>query len=193
MLNEIFVSEVRVKILKLMLPAPEKPFHVRALVRAVGTEINAIRRELNRLTKLGLLKRRPSGNRVYFTVNTGSIYYPELLSLVSKENGLGQKIIQQSKQLGDVRFAILSRAFARGRVSSILDIDLFIVGSLNLEVLERIISEEEKSTGREVHYSVMGEDEFLFRKRKNDQFVMRILTQSRTMLLGDEEEFCSLS
>ncbi len=193
MLNEIFVSEVRVKILKLMLPAPEKPFHVRALVRAVGTEINAIRRELNRLTKLGLLKRRPSGNRVYFTVNTGSIYYPDLLSLVSKESGLGQKIIQQAKQLGDVRFAMLSRSFARGRNSTILDIDLFIVGSLNLEVLEKIISEEEKSSGKEVHYSVMGEDEFLFRKRKNDQFVMRILTQSRTMLLGDEEEFCSLS
>jgi DNA-binding transcriptional ArsR family regulator len=193
MLNEIFVSEVRVKILKLMLPAPEKPFHVRALVRAVGTEINAIRRELNRLTKLGLLKRRPSGNRVYFTVNTSSVYYPELLSLISKESGLGQKIIQQAKALGDVRFAMLSRAFSRGRNSTILDIDLFIVGSLNLEVLEKIISEEEKSTGKEVHYSVMGEDEFLFRKRKNDQFVMRILTQSRTMLLGDEEEFCSLS
>ncbi len=193
MLNELFVSEVRVKILKLMLPSPNRPFHVRALVRAVGTEINAIRRELTRLTSLGLLKRRPSGNRVYFTVNTGSPYYPELLSLVSKELGLGQKIISHAKQLGDVKFAVLSRAFSRGRETSLLDIDLFIVGVLNLEVLEKIITEEEKILEREIHYSVMGEDEFLFRKRKNDQFVIRILTQSRTQLLGDEEEFCSLS
>ena len=193
MMNELFVSEVRVKILKLMLPNPTTPFHVRALVRAVGTEINAIRRELNRLTKLGLLKRRPSGNRVYFTVNTASHYYPELLSLVSKEMTLGQKIIASAKQLGGVKFAVLSRAFSRGRQSSLLDIDLFLVGSLNLEVLEKIIAEEEKNLNKEIHYSVMGEDEFLFRKRKNDQFVMRILTQSRTMLIGDEEEFCSLS
>jgi predicted nucleotidyltransferase len=193
MINELFVSEVRVKILKLMLPNPTTPFHVRALVRAVGTEINAIRRELNRLTKLGLLKRRPSGNRVYFTVNTASQYYPELLSLVSKEMTLGQKIISSAKQLGGVKFAVLSRAFSRGRQSSLLDIDLFLVGSLNLEVLEKIIAEEEKNLEKEIHYSVMGEDEFLFRKRKNDQFVMRILTQSRTSLIGDEEEFCSLS
>jgi predicted nucleotidyltransferase len=193
MINELFVSEVRVKILKLMLPNPTTPFHVRALVRAVGTEINAIRRELNRLTKLGLLKRRPSGNRVYFTVNTASQYYPELLSLVSKEMTLGQKIISSAKQLGGVKFAVLSRAFSRGRQSSLLDIDLFLVGSLNLEVLEKIIAEEEKNLEKEIHYSVMGEDEFLFRKRKNDQFVMRILTQSRTLLIGDEEEFCSLS
>ncbi|MEN9389091.1 MAG: hypothetical protein RLY61_175 [Candidatus Parcubacteria bacterium] len=193
MINELFVSEVRVKILKLMLPNPSTPFHVRALVRAVGTEINAIRRELNRLTKLGLLKRRPSGNRVYFTVNTASYYYPELLSLVSKEMTLGLKIISSAKQLGGVKFAVLSRAFSRGRQSSLLDIDLFLVGSLNLEVLEKIIAEEEKNLEKEIHYSVMGEDEFLFRKRKNDQFVMRILTQSRTLLIGDEEEFCSLS
>lgn len=193
MINELFVSEVRVKILKLMLPNPATPFHVRALVRAVGTEINAIRRELNRLTKLGLLKRRPSGNRVYFTVNTASYYYPELLSLVSKEMTLGLKIISSAKQLGGVKFAVLSRAFSRGRQSSLLDIDLFLVGSLNLEVLEKIIAEEEKNLEKEIHYSVMGEDEFLFRKRKNDQFVMRILTQSRTLLIGDEEEFCSLS
>ncbi len=193
MINELFVSEVRVKILKLMLPNPSTPFHVRALVRAVGTEINAIRRELNRLTKLGLLKRRPSGNRVYFTVNTASYYYPELLTLVSKEMTLGLKIISSAKQLGGVKFAVLSRAFSRGRQSSLLDIDLFLVGSLNLEVLEKIIAEEEKNLEKEIHYSVMGEDEFLFRKRKNDQFVMRILTQSRTLLIGDEEEFCSLS
>lgn len=193
MLKDIFVSEVRVKILKIMLPNPDKPYHVRALVRAVGTEINAVRRELKRLTNLGLLKRRPSGNRVYYTINTSSIFYPDLLSLISKEYGLGEQIIKNAKQLGNVKFAVLSRAFSRGRESSMLDVDLFLVGSVNFDVLEEIIKEEQARTGREVHYSVMGDEEFLFRKRKNDQFIIRVLTQSRSMLIGDEEKFCSLS
>lgn len=193
MLKDIFVSEVRVKVLKVMLPNPSQPYHVRALVRAVGTEINAVRRELKRLTGMGLLKRRPSGNRVYYTVNTSNVYYPELLSMVAKEDGLGERIIKSAKELGDLHFAVLSRAYARGRESSMLDIDLFLVGSVNFDVLETIISEEEKGSEREIHYTVMGEDEFLFRKRKNDQFVTRILTQSRTMLIGDEEEFCSIT
>ena len=192
MLKDIFVSEVRVNILTVMLPNPDKPYHVRALVRAVGTEINAVRRELKRLTKLGLLKRRPSGNRVYYSVNTDHVYYSDLLSLVIKEKGLGFKIIKNKKQLGDIKFAVLSRAFARGRESSMLDIDLFIVGVVTMEVLEKIISEEQANDGREIHYTVMGEDEFQFRKRKNDQFIGRVLAQTRTMLIGDEEEFCSI-
>ena len=192
MLNDLFVSEVRVKLLKVMLPTPSKPFHVRALVRAVGTEINAVRRELTRLTSLGLLKRRPSGNRVYFTINTACSYYPELLSMIAKEQGLGFRVIKATKELGNVKFAVLSRAYARGRDSSMLDIDLFIVGTLKLDVLEGIIAEEQKDSLKEVHYTVMGEDEFLFRKRKNDHFISRILIQSRTMLIGDEEEFCSI-
>lgn len=192
MLKDIFVSEVRVNVLTVMLPFPDKPYHVRALVRAVGTEINAVRRELKRLTSLGLLKRRPSGNRIYYSVNTDHIYYSELLSLVAKEVGLGSKIIDVKKQLGDVKFAVISRAFIRGRDSSLLDIDLFLVGSVKMDILEKVINEEQKNTGKEVHYTVMGEDEFQFRKRKNDQFIIRILSQTRTMLIGDEEDFCSI-
>ena len=192
MLKDFFVSEVRVKILKTMLPCPDKPYHVRALVRAVGTEINAVRRELQRLTRAGLLRKRPSGNRVYYSVNTSSPYYPELLSLIAKEVGVGAQIISLSKELGDVKFAVLSRAFSKGRASSVLDVDLFIVGAVNMNVLDKIVAGVEAARGSEINYTVMGEEEFSFRKRRNDQFITRVLSQSRTMLIGEEEEFCSI-
>lgn len=192
MLKDIFVSEVRVKILKTMLPGPTDQFHVRGLVRAVHTEINAVRRELLRLLTLGLLKKRQSGNRIYYTVNTSSIYYPELLSLVSKEEGIGADIINSVKLLGDVKFAVLSRAFSRGRTSTQLDVDLFIVGAPKADVLERIIKAEEQRVNKEINYTVMTEDEFIFRKRKNEVFISRLLAQGRTMLIGDEEEFCGI-
>ena len=192
MLKELFVSEVRVNILKTMLGNPSKPIHVRALVRAVDTEINAVRRELQRLTSIGLLRNRQSGNRIYYSVNTGSIYFPELLSLTAKEQGLGADIIKHIRQLGDIRFAVLSRAFLRGRASSVLDVDLFIVGSVNMEVLQKLVKDEESRSGKEINYTVMPEDEFTFRKRRNDTFISKVLSQSRTMLIGDEEEFCGI-
>jgi DNA-binding transcriptional ArsR family regulator len=192
MLKDLLVSEVRVNILKTMLRNPSKPFHVRALVRAVDTEINAVRRELLRLTNLGLLRNRQSGNRIYYSVNTSSIYFAELLSMVSKEEGLGADIIKHAKQLGDIRYAVLSRAFLRGRESSVLDVDLFIVGTVNIEVLQKLVREEEARIGREINYTVMSEEDFVFRKRRNDQFMSKVLAQSRTMLLGDEEEFCNI-
>jgi DNA-binding transcriptional ArsR family regulator len=192
MLKDLFVSEVRLKILKLMLTQPEKPYHVRALVRAVGTEINAVRRELARLTRIGLLRKRQSGNRIYYSINESSIYYPELLSLIAKEEGLGADVIRNVKKLGDIRYAMISRAFSRGRESTALDVDLFIVGTVNLPVLQSIIKFNEQKLAREINYTVMADDEFVFRKRKNDSFISKILSQSRTMLVGDEEEFCAM-
>ncbi len=192
MLKDLFVSEVRVSILKLMLPEPKKPLHVRAIVREVGTEINAVRRELERLEKLGLLRKRPSSNRIYYSVDTSNVYYSELLSLVATDTGLGSGLIQNRKSLGDIKFAVLSRKFSRGIPSSSLDVDLFIVGAVTFHVLDSLVKEYEQKLHREIHYSVMGEEEFMFRKRKNDQFVSKILAQGRTMLIGDELEFTAL-
>jgi predicted transcriptional regulator len=192
MLKDLFVSEVRINILKLMLPNPERPIHVRGIVRAVGTEINAVRRELKRLHELGLLKKRQSSNRLYYTVDTTNMFYAELLSLVAKEEGLGADIINRRKELGDVKFAILSRRFSRNIESSVLDVDLFMIGTINFDALEVLIKENQAKIGREIHYSVLGSDEFMFRKRRNDQFVSKVMAQGRTMLIGDEEEFSAM-
>ncbi len=193
MLNELFISEVRVNILKRMLPTPDKSYHVRALVRAVKTEINAVRRELARLYGIGLLRKRPSGNRVYYTVDTSSPYYPELLALVAKDRGVGGAIITNLKRLGDVRFAVLSKAFIRGRAASVLDVDLFLVGNVNLSTLKELVDKEQEKIGREINYSVMSVEDFVFRKRKGDTFINKILSQSRAMLVGDEEEFSKIA
>lgn len=193
MLKELFVSEVRVNILKRMLPTPDKPYHVRALVRAVKTEINAVRRELARLYRIGLLRKRPSGNRIYYTVDTSSPFYPELLALIAKDKGIGGGIIANLKKLGDVRFAVLSKAYIRGRVSSVLDVDLFLVGEVNLSTLKELVDIEQQKTGQEINYSVMSLEDFVFRKRKGDTFINKILSQSRAMLVGDEEEFSKIS
>ena len=192
MLKDLFVSEVRLKILSLMLTQPEEQFHVRAIVRAVGAEINAVRRELAKLEGMGLLRKRQSGNRIYYKADPAHILYSELLALVSKEQGIGSALLKNAKELGNIKFAVLSKAFLKGRKSTVLDVDLFIVGDLNLEILKRVVSMSEREMNKEVNYSVMSEEDFMFRKRKNDHFVSKILTQSRTMVIGDEEEFSAV-
>lgn len=193
MLDKLLVSQVRLKILRTMLTRPGEQFHIRGLVREVGTEINAVRRELSNLEGVGLLFSRKSGNRIYYTVNVHNAFYPELLGLIAKSYGLGFNIISGIKNLGDVKFAVLSKSFAgKRRKSSSLDVDLFVVGKVNVDALEDIVKKEQELRGNEINYAVMGEEEFNYAKRKNDQFALRVLLQSRIMLIGDEEEFCSL-
>ena len=192
MLKELLVSEVRIKILKLMVLNPDKSLHVRAIVRAVGAEINAVRRELENLTNMNLLRKRQSSNRVYYIVDTAHVYYSDLLSLIGKEEGLGGKILKKARELGDVQFAVLSKSFMRGRVLSPLEIDLFLVGTIKMETLEKIISEFQNEAQKEINYSVMTVEEFRHRKRSNDQFVMTFLSKGRSMLIGDEEKLTSM-
>lgn len=193
MLEEIVISQVRVDILKFMLLQPEEAYHIRAIVRAVDTEINAVRRELSRLHDLGLFRKRPSGNRIYYSADTSCPYYSDLLSLVVKEEGLAREVIESSKKLGNIKYGVLSKSFSRGMERSVLDVDLFLVGDVNLDFLEEMVKKYERKLGREINYSVMSLEDFDHRKRKNDQFIMKILSQSRTMLIGDEEKFSSIS
>ncbi len=193
MLKDILISEVRVKMLSLLLVESHgESLHVRDIVRKVGTEINAVRRELQRMTRIGLLKRRPRGNKVYYDVNPQFTYYPELISLVSKEAGLGGEIIKKSKELGKITYAVMSKALLRGRVATPMDVDLIVVGSVNADLLKEIILRAEADYKHEINYTVMGEEEFLFRKRRKENFIIQLLSQSRIVLIGDEEEFCSL-
>jgi len=192
MLNKILVSEVRVNILKLLLLNPRRSFHIRAIVRQVDAEINAVRRELDNLFEINLVTRRQSSNKIFYQINTEHPFYSDLLSLVCKEEGIGSAIVKREKQIGKVEYAVLSLAFLRGRKSTALDVDLFIVGDVDSSVVQNIVREEEEKLGREINFSIMSMEEFVNRKRTNDPFIYRVMTQSRTMLIGDDEKFCAV-
>lgn len=192
MLIDILVSKVRVKILELFLGDPSKSYHVRDIVRRVDEEINAVRRELARLEKTGLLASEWRANRRFYLTKTDFIYFQELLSIVNKNIGLGGAILKNRAKLGKIRYAMLSSSFLKGKPYASSDIDLFVVGTIVLPELGAIIREEEARRDREINFTPMTEEEFNFRKNRRDPFIMGILAKPRMMLIGDEEEMVKL-
>ena len=192
MLIDILISKVRVKILELFLGNPDQVYHVRDIVRRVDEEINAVRRELARLEKTGLLASQWKANRRYYSAKKDHIFYFELLSIINKSVGLGGNIIKNKAKIGKVRYAMLSGSFVRGKPYSPNDVDLFIVGAIALPELGTIVREEETRRNREINFTPMTEEEFAFRKSRRDPFVMNILSKPRVMLIGDEEELVKL-
>lgn len=192
MLVDLLISKVRVKVLELFLGSPEETYHVRDIVRRVEEEINAVRRELSRLEKVGLLGSEWRANRRFYYVKKDFIFYAELLSIINKSVGLGGAILKNKAKLGKVKYAMLSGAFVRGKPYSQNDVDLFIVGTLVLPELGSLVREEEARRSREINFTPMTEEEFNFRKSRRDPFVMNILSKPRVMLLGDEEEMVKL-
>ena len=192
MLIDILISKVRVKILELFLGNPGKIYHVREIVRRVDEEINAVRRELARLEKTGLLSSEWRANRRFYALRHDFIFYSELLSIINKSVGLGGAIIRNKAKIGRIKYAMLSSSFVRGKPYTPNEIDLFVVGTIVLPELGSIIREEETRRDREINFTPMTEEEFNFRKSRRDPFVVGILSRPRVMLIGDDEEMVKL-
>ena len=188
MLEELFVSRVRVKILQLFLSTPGSLLHVREIVRRVCEEINAVRRELARMEKYGMVSSEWRANRRLYCFRKDYLFYKELLSLVAKTTGLGGSLVKGKTKLGKIKFAFLSARFLRRQESSQEDVDLLIVGNIILPELQAIIADEQAKKEAEINYSFMDETEFKFRVRRRDPFILRVLVQPKVMLMGDEQE-----
>lgn len=191
-LKDLFVSKVRVKLIRIFLNKPQEMFYVRQLVRLSGEEINAVRRELGRLETRGLLKSEARANRLYYFFVKTYPFYQDLISLVAKTTGLGADIIKHKNQLGNIKYAMLSGRYVRYMArKSEEDIDLLVVGSINVPQLNKLVRKAEAAREKEVNYAPMTMDEFEFRKARRDPFLQKILMAGRVMLIGDEEEMVS--
>lgn len=185
------LSRVRVKLLKTFLSEPKEMFFVRELTRKTGEEINAVRRELKRLDKIGFLKNEVRGNRLYYFPNDNYDFYDELLSLVIKTSGLGQNLRKHKNKIGKIKYAFLSGKFARHLPRETNEVDLLVIGTVILPELTNIVKKEESHRDTEINYTVMSHEEFQFRKDRRDPFLLGILSQPRIMLIGAEHEMLS--
>ena len=177
--------------MNVFLKSPTEMLHVRELVRRTNDEINAVRRELAFLEKKGILTREPRANRVYYFLNKNYSFYYDLLRIGSKSVGLGAEILKNKVKIGRIKYAMFSGRFLRKMKEAPDEVDLLIVGNIVLPELALLVREEEKRLNTEINYTVMTEEEFSFRRKKRDPFIISILAGSRVVLIGDEETMLS--
>lgn len=187
MLKDLFISKTRVKIFETFLSDPTQMYHVRDLVRRTEEEINAVRRELARMENIGMVKKEPRGNRLYYWFRQDYVFFADLLSIVAKSTGLGSAIIKNRSKLGRVSLVSLSSRFVRHQPrKNPDDVDLLVVGEVTLPELSALIKVEEAKRGQPINYTPMTEEEVKFRRNRRDPFLQGILTSSKVIIVGDE-------
>ncbi len=188
-LQDFMISKVRVEMMELFFTNIEEMYYVREITREIKEEINAVRRELDRMLSSGILKSEQRGNRLYYFLNKKYPYFQEIHQMVVKSTGLGKKLRKLRRKLGSVSFVMFSGRFVRGLVPRQGEIDMLVIGEVVLPELEQIVKAEEKNLGREINYAIFSDDEFEFRKTRRDPFVMDVLYGSRIMVVGNEDDF----
>jgi predicted transcriptional regulator len=182
MLEHIFGSKTRVKLLSLFLKNPDKSFFVRELTRKLKLQINSIRRELANLRKIGIIKLdktiadKLDGGKVkkYYKANKDFVLYSELKVLFIKSQLLiRQGLLNKLTQLGKIDFLALAGVFVGEKMS--LKTDILIIGKVNREKLKKLIKKFESEFGHEINYTIMSPDEFKYRKDVTDKFLYDIL------------------
>jgi hypothetical protein len=200
MLEYIFGSKTRHKLLRLFFKHPDQDFFVRELARRIDGQINAIRREIDNLVKMQIILARENKNvpaekgekknlaeakRKYYRLNRQGQLFSELQALMTKDDLIDEgKFLGMLKNLGEVDYLILSGRFV-GLADS--QTDILIVGNFVRKELQKLIDYFERETGEDVRYTVMTKKEFSYRRDVADKFLTDIVENKHIVAIDNLE------
>ncbi len=198
MLEQLFGSRTRVKLRSLFLRYPRDPMFVRELTRKIDTQINAVRRELLNLVKLGLIieiewneeadpeelgtKKTFGVKGRYYMRNPDFPLLPEMTSLIIKAQLMLEKHLDQEiQEYGDVRYlAFLGMFIGKPKAP----VDIFIVANgFDADRLRETLQGMEHDLGTEINFSVMTPEEYAYRKEMTDKFLYAILEAPKNVVV----------
>lgn len=177
MLKTLFTSNVRLKILKKFFLNTEKEFYVRELSRDLDEQVNAIRRELDSMHKIWLLKSKAKDRKKFFYLNKFFLIYNELSTIILKNFVLDSDIHEDIKKLWDVNLLILNWVFIDKPHKPI---DLLVVWDLDWDELQNYLLSE--IWDKDVKFSVMTKEEFQYRIDINDNFVISLIRDKDSII-----------
>lgn len=200
MLEQLFGSKTRIKLLRLFLNHPGKAYFVREITRVVKSQINSVRRELENLESIGLImtevdkgakkgkkkKRRSKQEKKYFKINEDNILFPELKALLLKAQLLLERdLVKSLSEVGNINYLALTGMFVGLKDCST---DILIVGKINHKSIARLVRKFERELGKEINYTVMSTSEYNYRKDVTDKFLYSILENKRIVIIDKMAE-----
>ena len=192
MIDALFGSKTRVKLLHLFLANPEKSFYVREITRLIGEQINSVRRELSNMLRVGVIVSNNYDNKLYYAANQQYTYFTPLKMIFADERPSEQTDHNKKNSIpwvGDIarlsglKIAIVAGALVRGSTSRV---DILLVGRLSESRVGVAIKKIEKAEGRELNYAVMSYDDFYYRLSVRDKFVMEIMNSKHSVIVDVE-------
>lgn len=178
MLKQLFTSNTRIKLLTVFLMNTEEEYFIRELTRKLNEQINSVRRELDNLKKIGLLKSRTKNRKKYYYVNTDFILIEELKAIIIKALSSNETLAKDISKMGEVKLLALSGLFTNRETTSV---DMLIVGNVDRERLAKYINSDIK-TKRPIKFSIMSEVDYKYRLDCNDQFISDLVNDPSNQL-----------
>ena len=184
----LFPNQYRRKVLGLLLMRPDQQIHLRELARVIGAAPGTLKKELDALCGVGLLRAERVGNQVRFCANTAHPVFPELQVLIRKTIGLADALrLSLAPLAGRIDAAFVFGSMASGTESAGSDIDLMVVGDAGFAEIVDATYAAQATLGREINPKVMSASEWQAKKAERNAFLQDVLNKPRIMLIGDAD------
>ncbi|MCU0358139.1 MAG: winged helix-turn-helix domain-containing protein [Cyclobacteriaceae bacterium] len=158
MLDTLITSKTRIKMLLKFFTNSASSSYLRGLAEEFGESTNAIRHELNNLSKAGYLVSQEDGRTIQYRANTHHPLYNEVRNLVHKYLGIDKIIDHVLSRLGDLQLAFIVGDYAQGKDSG--TIELVLVGEVDEIYLKRLEEKAKSILHRAIKTKVINEHEF---------------------------------
>jgi hypothetical protein len=194
-IDKLFGSKTRVKLLHLFLNHPGQSFYVREITRLIDEQINSVRRELSNMLEVGVITSDTADNKLYYEVNQRYEFYTalraifagETVGVTSEPASQGDVVNEQYAELiggiSSLRLAIIAGVLVRGSTSPV---DVMLVGNLATKRVKSAIQSIEKREGRDLNYTVVPYDEFYYRLSVRDRFIMEVLNSKHSVIVDKD-------
>jgi len=213
-IEQLFGSKTRVKLLQLFFANPNRSFYVREITRKIDEQINSVRRELANLLSIGIIGSDANNNRLYYEVNQKYEYYtplgmifgglPQTAAVKAKADSKSlpkekaapapaqpvadvppeHPLAKGLRTCGHVDLALLTGQFTRDETA---DIDLLIVGDVNSSKMAKFVEELEQTENKEIRYAIMTPADYKYRLQINDRFISKVLEAKKQIIISSPE------
>jgi hypothetical protein len=204
-IEQLFGSKTRVKLLQLFYSNPNRSFYVREITRKIDEQINSVRRELSNLLSIGIITSDATNNRLYYEVNQTYEHYQPLgmifgglelpvadakpakkaAPILPKADVVAEHPMAKSlRAIGKVDLALLTGQFTRDELSGV---DILIVGNVNQSKADKFMAELEKLENKELRYTVLPLDNYHYRRQINDRFINNVLAAKKQVIINTQE------
>ncbi len=201
MVEQLFGSKTRVKLLQLFYSNPNRSFFVREITRKIDEQINSVRRELSNLLSIGIITSDNNNNKLYYEVNQNFEFYEPLQQIfgggvkrsVKKPAAVDGAvpadvtIEDELKAIGQIDLAVFTGQFTRDETAGV---DFLIVGEVNSNALAKYVDQLEAQENKTLRYAVMTLPDFRYRQQIRDRFATAI-AQSKKQILVDNHRLLS--
>jgi len=179
-------SEVRRQILRTFFARPGVTRHVREMARELGRSATIVGEELDRLERAGILTSARIGRARRYRIDERSPIATEIRSLVQKTIGVEARVREAVADVPGIEEAFLYGSYARGDERATSDLDLFVVGSVDQELLSERLSAAEGDLGRDVNLVNYARVELDRHRDEGDPFVLAVLGGPRVPIVGPQ-------